>query len=822
MTAWRDLLDAAGFTIADIKEGLPVEWVASVKLNIGLERVPDGRLIGLCPLHPDVNPSFAIYGDALDRWGCWSCSRGGDVIDLVQEVENLEFKAALASCVEWLKEFQGVGEAWTGSPPPEEAEVDLEELAQVPRAALATAQSDLTDLAGLILRKNLPLSPTWLRDTFYVGSTGFGSVVIPHLIRLSDGRLQITGYKTRHESGHPYAASGSHLSEMYGAWRVQGHETLIVCEGESDTWRVAWEYREEPVDVVGLPSGAKPPRTAWLDLCRDRNVVVLMDGDLAGRRAAKAWHDRLRDVARSVKVAALDEGEDACTTLDLRGAIADAAQLGQWTGQVDWNVNRETFVRSASGVPVCNWALEPRRLVTVVEGGVAIEGTLPDGRVAVLSSEDLTGETSARAWSNARGLVWLGTSKDAQGVLELLLREAPFLSRGKGTRVTGWHEGNFVLPTGESIGPQPWSYVPPPAVTLEPWQVNGHGDPLVAVQGFIGAHVDRAVTTPILAWFAAAPLRGLLKEFPPLAVVGGSGSGKTTLVEQAMRLFGWNPQERNLSSTTPYGVAMTVGLTNAVPTWFDEFRLGARSDTLQAMTQALRDAWTGSRGVRGGVNRANASQLHEFPVTAPIVISGEDTLSETSLVERVVIVEVPRAGRLPDGLRILRACEPFGVRYLLWLVSRHWSGALDLPRRDVLERQDVGHRVLEWGWELLEEFTATDLGKLERRAAPDVLDPVIEALLWSLDERDRGGKPITWFEDGDVLLFRPRALVQTVRDRGGSLVLPGGERATKHWLDEWFTEEGRPLRSRYGQAVSWRTARARLREEGLLGPEPSL
>lgn len=48
----------------------------------------------LCPFHEETQPSFCIYTDT-NSFYCFSCKRGGDVIDLVMELKGLKFKDAV-------------------------------------------------------------------------------------------------------------------------------------------------------------------------------------------------------------------------------------------------------------------------------------------------------------------------------------------------------------------------------------------------------------------------------------------------------------------------------------------------------------------------------------------------------------------------------------------------------------------------------------------------------------------------------------------------------------------------------------------------------
>lgn len=52
------------------------------------------RLAGLCEFHEDRTPSFTIYTDQ-NRWYCFSCAEGGDVISYVQKKYHLEFIDAI-------------------------------------------------------------------------------------------------------------------------------------------------------------------------------------------------------------------------------------------------------------------------------------------------------------------------------------------------------------------------------------------------------------------------------------------------------------------------------------------------------------------------------------------------------------------------------------------------------------------------------------------------------------------------------------------------------------------------------------------------------
>ena len=49
---------------------------------------------GVCPFHHEAEGSFTVYADS-ERWYCFGCGLGGDVLDFIQRTENLTLPEAL-------------------------------------------------------------------------------------------------------------------------------------------------------------------------------------------------------------------------------------------------------------------------------------------------------------------------------------------------------------------------------------------------------------------------------------------------------------------------------------------------------------------------------------------------------------------------------------------------------------------------------------------------------------------------------------------------------------------------------------------------------
>ena len=49
---------------------------------------------GVCPFHDEVEGSFTVYADS-ERFYCFGCGLGGDVLDFIRQSENLSLPEAI-------------------------------------------------------------------------------------------------------------------------------------------------------------------------------------------------------------------------------------------------------------------------------------------------------------------------------------------------------------------------------------------------------------------------------------------------------------------------------------------------------------------------------------------------------------------------------------------------------------------------------------------------------------------------------------------------------------------------------------------------------
>lgn len=68
--------------------------IVSVLERMGIQvRKSGGNFVALCPLHAEKTPSFTIFPD--NRYHCFGCGSGGDVIDLTMKLRGVGFIAAV-------------------------------------------------------------------------------------------------------------------------------------------------------------------------------------------------------------------------------------------------------------------------------------------------------------------------------------------------------------------------------------------------------------------------------------------------------------------------------------------------------------------------------------------------------------------------------------------------------------------------------------------------------------------------------------------------------------------------------------------------------
>jgi hypothetical protein len=761
-------------------------------MGVDLSLEMNGDFTGLCPFHEDHTPSLSVYnGDQGQKWTCWACLSYGDVFDFVQKLNDCTFAEAKA----FVLELRDTGQLPAAPVSVTKRRADPKELEKL----LNRSKGFSGVLPELVEDRGINVPFAWIRGEW--GCTDDGAYVyLPHYDK--DGEL--VGLKKRwHLDWIPIAEAGSDLSSLYGCWRDKGRTDVVLCEGESDTWLVSYLLRDSPIEVFGLPHGVCSPTPEWITALTGRTVTILFDADEPGRKAVESWCQEAGSVL-ALKVAILPDGTDCNTagTENVRVAIAEARVWNDISNLPirpagDKYVYLNPNNANAIPIPISDFIFDIQRLV-VMDDNISFEVKVP-GKVEnqFLSGDDLSSVSRMRNWTTKRLLSWKGTDRNLTDLIELLKAQAMVVPQVKGVDVVGLHGEVFVLPD-KCLGSSGWGYVPPENdvhlseflhIEDEPWDLN-------ILKNLALLH-DPQTITPVLGWIAAAPFRSLYEQFPILSVTGGSGWGKTTILHTILKSFGfWTKSPPTLTGSTAHAILSYASSTNALPIWFDEYRPGARIEAKLALEQVVRDAFDGSSTIKGGMYESRM-KIKAMPACAPMIVSGEDAFSETSHVERMVMVSMPKEGK---NVKAWKSCNTsrtggLGYSYLTWSLEQiHTNQLPTLPH--LPDRGEHSLAVAEWGYNLLSTFCESVCGyelipafdgslcRAMQKATKD--RPIIlECIDHTIGLEDSYGKFITYIDSDGTGYVKPQSLVKWAAQQP-DVRLPGGGRAVQRWLEQMY------------------------------------
>ena len=364
-----------------LKERVPIETVVAQKVQLTRK----GNLYwGLCPFHAEKTPSFTVT-PSRNRFKCYGCNQGGDAITFVRETEGLEFFEALRV----LADMAGMQmpQKFRGGRPEERGEREMA------REALQWARQffvqHLTTPDGAaareyLLDRNIPES-SW--QDFGIGWAPRGRQELLAFLRqkkiedkamLAAG-LAIEDERTRQLKARfwerlmfPVADAGNRTLGFGGRYLpgsfaeekqlgkyvnspegplfpkrrlLYGIEKLQ--QGLRDRPEAAVVVTEGYLDVIQLQRAGLGPVIAALGtaftedharrLARtERRIVLLLDPDVAGRKAAARAARLLVAEGVDVRVAELPEGHDPADMVaegrveELSSAIDDSWDILRW------------------------------------------------------------------------------------------------------------------------------------------------------------------------------------------------------------------------------------------------------------------------------------------------------------------------------------------------------------------------------------------------------------------------------------------------------------------------------------------------------------
>jgi hypothetical protein len=253
--------------------------IVEVAELLGLE--PDHQLKTFSPYHDENTASCQLYEP--DHFFDYSTGRGGDAIDLVIAVRGCSWGSAVYQL--WTRglragfepgrhqavarpEASDLWSVWMDVPAPPDVTTNLDYW-----ASKLGVEFDL-------------VQALWAGG--YIRFPGGDEIWIAHW--QNDGEKPVVrGIKTRDRSGQKGSVTGSQYTHGLYSSKLGGFPSVpvaVITEGESDCWVLSWLWRDDPIDVFALPSGAGLWRAEWLEqLAPYRIVYTAFDNDQAGKQA---------------------------------------------------------------------------------------------------------------------------------------------------------------------------------------------------------------------------------------------------------------------------------------------------------------------------------------------------------------------------------------------------------------------------------------------------------------------------------------------------------------------------------------------------------
>jgi DNA primase len=260
--------------------------------------------VGPCPLHGGDNPNAFVINFSKNIWHCFTqCNAGGDMVKLVQRLDSKTYRQTAAY---------------------------LASLANTPKAAPLVDQNHMTKPFRPFTKSlRLNASTPWLNKKGITSLTAkrfeAGAYDAPGFL---NGCI---GVRLHDLQGHPIGYAGRRLHpkqvQLFGKWKIPPafpksqllynfhrissytHKALIIVEGPWAVMRLA-QLKIPAVALLGIHLSS-----TQRDLLRThKHVILMLDGDCAGRRATTQIQNSLKlNTKVDIITLALDHDPDDLT-----------------------------------------------------------------------------------------------------------------------------------------------------------------------------------------------------------------------------------------------------------------------------------------------------------------------------------------------------------------------------------------------------------------------------------------------------------------------------------------------------------------------------
>ncbi|MEO8185363.1 MAG: CHC2 zinc finger domain-containing protein [Deltaproteobacteria bacterium] len=285
-----------------LKSRVTIERVLAARGLLAPMRRHGHNLVGPCPIHHGDSTTAFVVSTAKDLWHCFTgCRGGGDVIDLVRRLDSSDYRATAL----YLASLAGVVR---------EARPDERPFQPF------TARLKLDPAVSFLAEKGIRPSTARAFDAGFHRGSGFLHGCIA--VRLHDYQGQPVGYAGR-VLDPDRARSGKwrlparlpKRTLLFNVHRVRERlqHGLVLVE---DPWSVM-RLAQIGVPAVALLGTAISNQQAEL-LAHAGRILIMLDGDAAGRIASRELRARLASAQIAVAELPADHDPDQLSDHDLR------------------------------------------------------------------------------------------------------------------------------------------------------------------------------------------------------------------------------------------------------------------------------------------------------------------------------------------------------------------------------------------------------------------------------------------------------------------------------------------------------------------------
>ena len=459
-------------TINEIKYRNDIESVISPYVSLTRK---GKNLVGLCPFHNEKTPSFTVFPESGSFY-CFGCQVGGDIFTFTKLIENLDYLDA----VRFLADRSGIVveesdyDNSLGKLKEKIYEINREtakffheylmseggkwaldyltdrglKISTIKHFGLGAAPDSWDALLKHLKKKGFYENDLYAADVVKKGRKGgyYDTFRKRVMFPIIDIRGRVIGFSGRSmpgdNAGGKYVNSADTLvfkkgENLFGINFAKNHcaESVILVEGNMDVISLHQAGFQNTVAALGT---AFKPEQAKILSRYTKEVVLTLDADAAGIKAAARAGEVLRNTGLKVRVVSVPDGKDPDEFIKKHGAARFKAVLDGAVNEIEY------------------------KLITAV-GDIDVNS--PDGKVKYINrAADIIAESNDTIERD----VYIGRLSEKYGISRTALTSRVEETRRKLSRQARKKEINEIIrPKFDSNAPNPEKRIYPAAAAAE-------------------------------------------------------------------------------------------------------------------------------------------------------------------------------------------------------------------------------------------------------------------------------------------------------------------------------------------------------------------